>query len=163
TQLLQLPGRLREVGVDGIELLNGGKVGRLALPNQRAFGHQRATDTAADRRADAGIVEIELGARDLRLARGDISLRLTKRRPPRHPPPPRRGAGRGAPPPGAPLPPPVWLALAPGPAPPPRVGAGARGRFPPPSAPRGVDEKDPPPPLPPAPLGKQPPNHFPRH
>src|SRR5262249_38839380 len=74
-QLLQLPGRLREVGVDGIELLNGGKVGRLALPNQRAFGHQCATDTAADRRADAGIVEIELKTEGYSVRQNELERR----------------------------------------------------------------------------------------
>jgi hypothetical protein len=48
-QLLQLAGGLGEVGVDGIELLHGGKMRRLALSDQCAFRHQRATDAAADR------------------------------------------------------------------------------------------------------------------
>jgi hypothetical protein len=52
----------------------------LALPDQRAFGHQGTADTAADWRAHVGVVEIELGARDLRLARRDIGLRLAIRR-----------------------------------------------------------------------------------
>src|SRR5215510_6543288 len=110
-QLLQLPGRLREVGVDGIELLNGGKVGRLALPNQRAFGHQCATDTAADRRADAGIVEIELGARPPPCARRH---RLAPDETPR----PRPRTGPAMQPARRPASRPAWLAARPDRAPP---------------------------------------------
>ena len=50
----------------------------LALPNQRALRNQCAADTAADRRADLGVVEVKLGARHLGLARRYVGLRLAE-------------------------------------------------------------------------------------
>ena len=67
---------MREVCIDRIELLNRGHMRRRVLTNQRAFGDERAADAAADRRADAGIFQIELGPRDVGLACGDVCLGL---------------------------------------------------------------------------------------
>ena len=76
-ELLEVAGRLGEVRIDGIKLVHSGEVGRFALSDQRAFRDQCATDTPVDGRADTRVVEIKLYARDVRLARGDVGLRLT--------------------------------------------------------------------------------------
>ena len=79
-QLLKVAGRLGEVGIDRIELLHGRHVRGFALADQRAFRDHRAADAAVDGRTHARIVEIELHARHVGLARGDIGLRLAERR-----------------------------------------------------------------------------------
>ena len=79
-QLAELGGRLGEVRIDRIELLDRRDMRRFGLTDQRAFGHERAADSAADRRADPRVFEIELGARDVRLARGDVRFGLAKGR-----------------------------------------------------------------------------------
>ena len=61
-QLAQLADRLRDVDIDRIELLDGGEVRGAALLDQRALGEERAADPPADRGADVGVVEVELGA-----------------------------------------------------------------------------------------------------
>ena len=75
-QLVELGGRLGEIRIDRIELLDRRDMRRFGLTDQRAFGDERAADAAADRRADPGVFEIELGARDVGLARGDVRLGL---------------------------------------------------------------------------------------
>ena len=55
-------------------------MGGLALPDERALGDQGAADPAVDGRTNAGVAEIERGARDVRLAGGDVGLRLPPRR-----------------------------------------------------------------------------------
>ena len=55
-------------------------MGRLILADQRALGDQRATDASADRGANARIFQIELRARDVGLARGDVRFRLAGER-----------------------------------------------------------------------------------
>ena len=79
-QLTQLGGRLGEIGVDGIELLDRRHMRRFGLTDQGAFGHESAADSAADRRANPRVFEIEPGARDVRLARGDVRFGLAKGR-----------------------------------------------------------------------------------
>ena len=71
--------RLREVGIDGVELLDRGEVRGFALSDQRAFGDERAADASADRRLDRGVVEVEPGARDVGAPRGDIGAGLMQR------------------------------------------------------------------------------------
>ena len=75
-QLVELSGGLREVRIDRIELLNRGDMGRRILTDQRAFGDERAADAAADRRANAGVFQIEFGARDVGFACRDVRLGL---------------------------------------------------------------------------------------
>ena len=50
------------------------------MTDQGAFGHESAADSAADRRANPRVFEIEPGARDVRLARGDVRFGLAKGR-----------------------------------------------------------------------------------
>jgi hypothetical protein len=76
--LVQLGNRLGEIGIDRVELLNRCDMGDVGLPDQRAFGHQRSPDPAVDRRADRGVIEIELCARDIGIAGGNVSLCLTQ-------------------------------------------------------------------------------------
>ena len=75
-ELVELGHRLGEVGIDRIELLDGGEIG-LVLHRERALADQRRTDDAVDRRAHGGVVEIELGARDIGLAAVDLGMGLT--------------------------------------------------------------------------------------
>ena len=49
---------------------------RRILTNQRSFGDERTADPAADRRADAGVLQIELGTRDVGLAGRNVRLGL---------------------------------------------------------------------------------------
>ena len=73
--MIEFGDRLREVGVDRIELLNGREIG-LVLHHEGAFADQRRADDAVDRRADRGVAQIELGARDFRLASLDLGFGL---------------------------------------------------------------------------------------
>src|SRR5258705_8639922 len=75
-QLLQLADRLSEIYVYRIKLLHGGEMRRLAVADQRAFRYQGTPDTSADRGADIGVIQLELCAREISLARGNVSLGL---------------------------------------------------------------------------------------
>lgn len=55
-----LGGRLGEVDVHRVDLLDQRERRRLALPDQRALGHQRAADAPGDRRDDKGIAQVDL-------------------------------------------------------------------------------------------------------
>ena len=68
--------RLREVHVQAVHLLDQRHLGRLALPDQRAFGDERAADAAGDRRAHGGVIDVELRGLHGGLGGGDIGLRL---------------------------------------------------------------------------------------
>ena len=74
-ELIEFGDRLREIGIDRIELLNRREIG-LVLHHQRAFADQRRADHAIDRGADRGVAQIELGARDFRLASLDLGFGL---------------------------------------------------------------------------------------
>src|SRR3954465_11287764 len=75
-ELVELVHRLGEVRIDWIELLNGGQIG-LVLDRERALADQGGTDDAVDRRAYGGVIEIELGAREIGLAALDLGMGLT--------------------------------------------------------------------------------------
>ena len=79
-QLIELGHRLGEVGIDRIELLDGREACVSFCTDERAFADQRRADDAVDRRADGGVIEIELGARDVGLAALDVGLRPGARR-----------------------------------------------------------------------------------
>ncbi len=77
--LLSSPADWREVGIDRIELLDGGEIGRVVLDDERAFTDPRGADAAADRRPDRRIVEIERARADVGLTGGDLGLGLRHR------------------------------------------------------------------------------------
>ena len=79
-ELIGLGHRLREVGIDGIELLDRRQMRRLVLADEGAFGHQRASDPSGDRGANGRVIEVELGARDGGLLRRDLGIGLAPRR-----------------------------------------------------------------------------------
>ena len=58
----------REFDVQRIDLVDGGQQRRVALPDQRAFGHLLLAGAAADRRAHGGVAEVDARALDRRLA-----------------------------------------------------------------------------------------------
>ena len=65
---------LGEIRIDRIELLDARHQRRLALPDQRALGHQRAADAPGDRRSDRGVAEVQ--ARGLQVGLGRAGRRL---------------------------------------------------------------------------------------
>ena len=75
-QAVELGDRLGEVGIDRVELLDGGEIGGVVLHDQGAFRGPRGADAAADRGADRGIFQIEPGAPHLGLAGGELGLVL---------------------------------------------------------------------------------------
>ena len=77
-KLVDLADRLREVGVDRVELLNGREMGRFTLSDQRAFGYQGAPDAAADRRTHGGVFQVQPGALHVGLSGRDVGFRLTE-------------------------------------------------------------------------------------
>ncbi len=79
-ELVGFRHRLGEVGIDRIELLDGREMRRLVLPDEGAFGHQRAPDPSGNRSADGRIVEVELRARHRGLLRRDLGIGLAPRR-----------------------------------------------------------------------------------
>ena len=79
-ELIELGDRLREVGVDRIELLDGREMRGFVLADQRPLGHESSPDSPGDRRPHGRIVEVQLGASDGRLLCRDFGLRLTLRR-----------------------------------------------------------------------------------
>ncbi len=79
-KLIHLGDGLGKVRVDGVERLDGREMRGLVLPDQRALGDERTADAARDRRTDDGVAEVELGAGDIGLARGDVGVSLTHRR-----------------------------------------------------------------------------------
>ena len=62
-------GRLAEVDIERVDLLNGGKVRHIPLPDQRAFCHQRTANAARNGRCDVGVAQVDAGCFHLR-ARG---------------------------------------------------------------------------------------------
>src|SRR5690606_31015835 len=58
-QAQQIGVALGEIGVDRVELLDCRQMGRFALADQRALGHQGAADAPGDRCGDVGVPEIE--------------------------------------------------------------------------------------------------------
>ncbi len=58
-QGVQLTGRLSDIGMDRVQLLDGRQRGGLVLPDQRAFGDLGAADTAGDRRGHSGVTEVQ--------------------------------------------------------------------------------------------------------
>ena len=71
-QLHHLGGGLREVHVDGIDLLHHRQRRGLAFADQRAFRHQRAPRPPVDGRGDAGVVQLQLGALQVGAGQGDL-------------------------------------------------------------------------------------------
>ena len=78
-QLIHLAGRLGEVGIDGIELLNRCEACRVVLHDQRAFADIGRADDTVDRRADGGVIEIEPGAGHVGRTSGNVGFRLSQR------------------------------------------------------------------------------------
>ena len=54
-QLHHVTGRLGQIDVHRISLLNGGQMGRLPLTDQRPFGHHFAADASRNRCSYMGI------------------------------------------------------------------------------------------------------------
>ena len=75
-KLVELADRLREVGIDGVELLDGRDAVASLCPTSAPSVTSARADAAADRRADGRVVEVELRARDVGLARRDVGLGL---------------------------------------------------------------------------------------
>ena len=75
-QLQGFAGGLREVDVHRVDLLNDRQRRGFALPDQRAFGHQRAADAARDRRRHAGVVQVDAAGLHGGFANGHIGLGL---------------------------------------------------------------------------------------
>ncbi len=70
---LKLGGRLGEVRIDGVELLDVRHAGGVVLHDQRTLADERRADHAADRRTDGRVIEVEFCTRDLGLSGGDVS------------------------------------------------------------------------------------------
>jgi len=68
--------RLGEIDIDAVEFPDRRQRRRLVRGHQRADGHRRGIDTAADRRADGCEIEIDAGRLHRRLGRSDIGARL---------------------------------------------------------------------------------------
>ena len=73
-QLEQRVDGLAEVGIDRIELLDQRHGRGFALAHQTTLGHQAPADAARDRRAHAGIAQVELGGLDVGLRRHLVGL-----------------------------------------------------------------------------------------
>ena len=63
-----------EVDVHGVDLLHQRQLRRLALPDQRTLGHQRAANAAGDGRGDGGVTHIDLRGLDGCLGSGHVGL-----------------------------------------------------------------------------------------
>ncbi|CRP05119.1 hypothetical protein PAERUG_E7_London_9_VIM_2_02_13_02588 [Pseudomonas aeruginosa] len=71
-------GRLGEVHVDRIDLLDAGQRCRRVLADQRAFGDQRTPRAAVDRRGDRGVAQAQAGLLQFGLGRGDLRQGLAR-------------------------------------------------------------------------------------
>ncbi|MNS68658.1 hypothetical protein D3C72_1019420 [compost metagenome] len=67
-------GRLRDVDVQRVDLLNDSQLGHLALAHQCTFGHQGAADAARDGGGHRGIAQVDAGVGDSCLARCNLCL-----------------------------------------------------------------------------------------
>lgn len=75
-QTQQLGGRLGDIDIQGVELLDGGQVVGLLRRDQSPFGDAGFTNAARDGSRDSGIVEVDLGTFQCRLGNGDLGDRL---------------------------------------------------------------------------------------
>ena len=71
-------GRLGEVHVDRIDLLDAGQRCRRVLADQRAFGDQRTPRAAVDRRGDRGVAQAQAGLLQFGLGRGNLRQGLAR-------------------------------------------------------------------------------------
>ena len=71
-QVVEFTGRLGEVGVNRVQLLNQRQRRGFVLPDQRAFGDQRATDAPGNRRGDGGVTEVQFRPLHGGLVGGDV-------------------------------------------------------------------------------------------
>lgn len=76
-QFIEFTGRLGEVGVNRIELLNQCQRRGFVLPDQCAFGHQCAANTPGNRCSDGGITEVQFCALDGSLVGRNVSGSLS--------------------------------------------------------------------------------------
>ncbi|MNE59952.1 hypothetical protein D3C80_1550730 [compost metagenome] len=68
-QAQRISGRLSEIDIDRIKLLNSRHQRRVALANQGTFGHQRAADATRNRCGHRSITEVQAGALQVGLGR----------------------------------------------------------------------------------------------
>lgn len=78
-QFIEFTGRLSDVGVNRIELLNQRQWRGFVLPDQGAFSHQRPTNTPGNRRSDGGVTQAEFRPLDRSLVGGNVSGSLSGR------------------------------------------------------------------------------------
>lgn len=80
-QFVEFTGRLGEVGVNRVQLLDQGQRRGFVLPDQRAFGDQRAADAPGNRRGDGGVTQVQFRPLHRGLVGGDVGGCLAYRRP----------------------------------------------------------------------------------
>ena len=71
-QLHHVRSRLGEVDVHRVDLLDHGQLRRFALPDQRAFGHQRAANAARNRGRHRGVAQRDARRLHIGFGHGDI-------------------------------------------------------------------------------------------